>query len=89
MLDVNALKAQDLQGLSQSAMVELATEMLAQITAMNALLQARDKQAAEHAQGRIGSFPGRFIHQLAAFGCGVQVTHDARVVAGLRIVNPD
>jgi len=50
MLDMNALKAQDLQGLSQSAMVELATEMLAQITAMNALLQARDKQAAEHAQ---------------------------------------
>ena len=50
MLDVNALKAQDLQGLSQSAMVELATEMLARIAAMNTLLQARDKQAAEHAQ---------------------------------------
>lgn len=31
MLDVNALKAQDLQGLSQSAMAELATEMLAQL----------------------------------------------------------
>ena len=44
MLDVNALKAQDLQGLSQSAMVELATEMLARIAAMNTLLQARDKQ---------------------------------------------
>lgn len=50
MLDVNALKAQDLQGLSQSAIVELATEMLAQLTAMNTQLQARDKQAAEHAQ---------------------------------------
>ena len=47
---MNALKAQDLQGLSQSAMVELATEMLARIAAMNTLLQARDKQAAEHAQ---------------------------------------
>ena len=49
MLDVNALKAQDLQGLSQSAMVELATQMLARIAAMNTLAQARDTQAAEHA----------------------------------------
>lgn len=50
MLDVNTLKAQDLQGLSQSAMAELASQMLAQMTALNAQLQARDRQAAAYIQ---------------------------------------
>ena len=50
MLDVNTLKAQDLQGLSQSAMAELAGQMLVQMAALNAQLQARDQQAAAHIQ---------------------------------------
>ena len=48
MLDVNTLKAADLQGLSKSAIAELAAEMLAQMTSMSTQLQARDKQAAAH-----------------------------------------
>ena len=48
MLDVNTLKAADLQGLSKSAMAELAAEMLARMTLMSAQLEARDKQAAAH-----------------------------------------
>ena len=50
MLDLHTLKAEDLKGLSKSAMVDLAGQMLAQMTAMGAQLQARDKQAAQHAQ---------------------------------------
>ena len=50
MLDVNTLKAQDLQGLSPSAMADLAAQMLAQMAALNAQLQARDQQAAAHIQ---------------------------------------
>ena len=50
MLDVNALKAEDLKGLSKSAMAELAAQMLARLAAMNVQLQARDKQAAAHLQ---------------------------------------
>jgi transposase len=48
MLDVNMLKAADLQGLSKSAMAELAAEMLVQMASMSTQLQARDKQAAVH-----------------------------------------
>ena len=50
MLDLHTLKAEDLKGLSKSAMADLAGQMLAQMTAMGAQLQARDKQAAQHAQ---------------------------------------
>ena len=50
MLDVNTLKAQDLQGLSPSAMAALATQMLAQMATLNAQLQTRDQQAAAHLQ---------------------------------------
>lgn len=50
MLDLHTLKAEDLKGLSKSAMADLAEQMLAQMTAMGAQLQARDKQAAQHAQ---------------------------------------
>ena len=50
MLDLNTLKAQDLHGLSPSAMAELAAQMLAQMATLNAQLQARDKQAAAHIQ---------------------------------------
>ena len=46
MLDVNTLKAADLKGLSKSAIAELAAEMLAQMTSMSTLLEARDRQAA-------------------------------------------
>lgn len=46
MLDVNALKPQDLQGLSEGAMVELMTSMLAQIAAHNEQLSAKDKHIA-------------------------------------------
>ena len=48
MLDVNTLKAADLQGLSKSAIADLAGEMLAQLTSMSSQLEARDRQAAVH-----------------------------------------
>jgi transposase len=50
MLNLDTLNAQDLKGLSDSAMADLAAEMLERLTTMNALLQARDKQAAAHIQ---------------------------------------
>ena len=50
MLNVNALKAEDLKGLSQSAMAELTSQMLARMTLMSTQLEARDKQAATHAR---------------------------------------
>ena len=50
MLNLNALQAQDLKGLSKSAMAELAGQMLERLAAMDALLQARDTQAAAQAQ---------------------------------------
>ena len=42
MLDVNALTAKDLKGLSKSAMSELATKLLAQLTAHQAAIEAKD-----------------------------------------------
>ena len=48
MLDVNTLKAADLQGLSKSAIAELAAEMLARMTLMSTQLEARDKHATAH-----------------------------------------
>ena len=50
MLNVNALKAEDLKGLSQSAMAELTSQMLARMTLMSTQLEARDKQVAVHAR---------------------------------------
>ena len=50
MLNVNALKAEDLKGLSKSAMAELAGQILARMTLMSTQLAARDKQAATHAR---------------------------------------
>ncbi|MEY2842768.1 MAG: hypothetical protein RI920_805, partial [Pseudomonadota bacterium] len=50
MLDLQTLKAKDLKGLSKSAMADLAGQMLAQLTAMSAQLQAHDKKAAQHVQ---------------------------------------
>ncbi len=45
-LDVTALQAADLQGLSQGVIAELATQMLARITLMGAQLEARDEHIA-------------------------------------------
>lgn len=50
MLQLHALQAQDLKGLSKSAVAELAGQMLERLAAMDALLQARDTQAAAQAQ---------------------------------------
>src|ERR1700759_3616622 len=51
MLDPKALNAQDLQGLSKEAVVELARAMLAQLTAKDeALLSQSDELAAKDAQ---------------------------------------
>ena len=50
MLNLHTLKAEDLKGLSKSAMADLAEQMLAQMMAMGAQLQARDEQAVRHAQ---------------------------------------
>lgn len=50
MLKQNALQAQDLTGLSKSAMAELAGQMLERLAAMEALMEARDTQAAAQAQ---------------------------------------
>ena len=47
MLDVNTLKAEDLQGLSRSAMAELAAAMLAQLAAKNEQLDEAARQIAE------------------------------------------
>lgn len=47
MLDVNTLKAEDLKGLSQSAMAELAAAMLAQLAVKNEQLDEAAKQIAE------------------------------------------
>ena len=50
MLNLHTLKAEDLKGLSKSAIADLAGQMLAQLTAMSTQLQARDQQAAQHVQ---------------------------------------
>ena len=50
MLDVHALQAEDLRDLSQSAVAELVAEMQTRLTAMTALLQVRDQQAAARLQ---------------------------------------
>ncbi|MBK7616771.1 MAG: transposase [Burkholderiales bacterium] len=47
MLDVNALKAADLQGLSKSAVTEFAAALLAQLAAQSEQLSARDAVIAE------------------------------------------
>jgi transposase len=47
MLDVNTLKAEDLKGLSHSAMAELAATMLAQLAAKNEQLDEAARQIAE------------------------------------------
>jgi transposase len=46
MLDVNTLTAKDLRGLSKGAMTELATTLLAQLTAHQAAIKAKDKHIA-------------------------------------------
>jgi transposase len=46
MLNVNALKAADLKGLSQGAIAEIATALLAQLTAQQAALSAKDEYIA-------------------------------------------
>lgn len=46
MLDVNALKATDLQGLSQGAVTEIATALLAQMQAQQAAIAAKDEYIA-------------------------------------------
>jgi transposase len=46
MLDVNALKAADLQGLSKGAVTEIAAALLAQLTAQQAALSAKDEYIA-------------------------------------------
>jgi transposase len=46
MLDVNALKAGDLNGLSQSAVTELAAALLAQLTAQDEAIRAKDAHIA-------------------------------------------
>ncbi|MBK8527998.1 MAG: hypothetical protein IPL57_13220 [Rubrivivax sp.] len=44
MLDVQALKAEDLKGLSKGAMTELAGQLIAQLSAQQAALSAKDEQ---------------------------------------------
>lgn len=46
MLDMNTLTAKDLQGLSKSAMAELATTLLAHLTAQQAAIEAKDAHIA-------------------------------------------
>lgn len=46
MLDVNALKAEDLKGLSKSAVAELAASLLAQLAAQNEAIAAKDAHIA-------------------------------------------
>ena len=46
MLDVTALKAQDLKGLSPSAVTEIATALLAQLAAQQATITAKDEHIA-------------------------------------------
>lgn len=46
MLNVNALKAADLQGLSQGAVTEIATALLAQLAAQQAAISAKDEYIA-------------------------------------------
>jgi transposase len=46
MLDVNALKATDLKGLSKGAVTEIAAALLAQLTAQQAALSAKDEYIA-------------------------------------------
>jgi len=50
MLDVNTLKAEDLQGLSPSVMADVAATMLERLNAMSTRLDERDKQVAAQAQ---------------------------------------
>jgi len=46
MLDVNALKAEDLKGLSKGAMTKLAAALIAQLTAQQAAITAKDEHIA-------------------------------------------
>ncbi len=50
MLDVKSLKPQDLQGLSEAAMAELMTSMLAQIAAQSEQLSVKDRELAARDQ---------------------------------------
>ena len=44
MLDVNSLKPQDLQGLSEAAVTELMTSMLAQLAAKDEYIAKRERE---------------------------------------------
>lgn len=50
MLDVTTLKAQDLQGLSQSAVTEIAAALLAQLAAQQAVIAAKNEHLARREQ---------------------------------------